>query len=253
MKHKYKIIFATLITFCLLGVNAAGQGARMHKVPGAKDTVIVLHGIGHSRLNMAGVAYALRKAGYNTLSISYPSRSHKIAELSDFIAVELNKNHVWKGSGKIHFVTHSMGGLVTRQYLEDYKKAIPQERLGRIVMLAPPLGGSEVADFLENFPPYKWMFGAAGLELTTANQRKKHFTPYYDVGIIAGTTGWPYLIASAFMPARHDGRVSVESTKWRGMKDHLTTAATHSFISWKPFVHKHIIHFINEGEFDHEA
>lgn len=253
MIHKYKIILAALITLCLFGANAAGQGTQMHKVYGAEDTVIVLHGIGHSRLNMAGTTYALRKAGYNTLSVSYPSRSKKIEGLSDFVAAELTAQGVWRAAGKIHFVTHSMGGLVTRQYLEDYKESIPKGKLGRVVMLAPPLGGSEVSDFLENVPPYKWLFGAAGLELTTANQRKKHFTTYYDVGIIAGTAGWPYLIANAIMPARHDGRVSVESTKWIGMKDHITLAATHSFISWKPFVHKHIIHFINQGEFDHEA
>jgi len=253
MKHKGKIFPAALALICFFAIHAAGQGARMHKVDGARETVIVLHGIGHSRLNMAGTAFALRQAGYNTLSVSYPSRRDDIAGLSAYVAAQLAAQGAWQSANKIHFVTHSMGGLVTRQYLEDYKTTIPQGKLGRVVMMAPPLGGSEVADFLENFPPYQWMFGAAGQELTTGNQRKAHFTPYYDVGIIAGTTGWPYLIANAVIPPHHDGRVSVESTKWIGMKDHITLAATHSLISWKPFVHKHIIHFINQGEFDHEA
>jgi pimeloyl-ACP methyl ester carboxylesterase len=253
MQYKFKILCAAMILVLAIGSAASGEAVKLNTAEGAKETVVLLHGIGHSRLNMSGAAHVLHKAGYNTLSVSYPSRSDEIAGLSAFIAGELRGQRVWQNAEKVHFVTHSMGGLVTRQYLEAYKNEIPKRKLGRVVMMAPPLGGSEVTDFLKSFPPYKWLFGPAGLELTTEIQRKNHVKPYYDVGIIAGTSGWPYLAAHLVMPSGHDGRVSVESTKWIGMKDHITLSATHSFISWKPIVHKHIIHFINKGEFDHEA
>jgi pimeloyl-ACP methyl ester carboxylesterase len=214
--------------------------------------VIVLHGIGHSRWNMYWVERALRKDGFEVINITYPSLRHDLNTLTAFLQGRLEKLGVWSRTGKIHFVTHSMGGLLTRHYLDIYRASIPADRLGRIVMLAPPHGGSEIADFLRDFPPYKWSFGPAGQELTTAAQRLNTARPYYDLGIIAGTRKWPYFIANFIIPGEHDGRVSVERTKLDGMKDHLTLPATHSFISWKPEVHSHIKHFLRNGSFRRE-
>ncbi len=217
-----------------------------------KDTVVLLHGIGHSRWNMYWVERAMRKEGYEVVNITYPSLKHDIGTLSGLIHEELAVEKLWQKQGKVHFVTHSMGGLVTRRYLETYKSDIPQEKLGRVVMLAPPNGGSEVADFLKNFPPYKWSFGPAGQELATEARAKDLVKPYYELGIIAGSKKWPYVVANFIVPGSHDGRVTVEKTKLDGMKGHVTLPATHSFISWKPSVHKQIIAFLEKGEFSHE-
>ena len=144
-----------------------------------------------------------------------------------------------------------MGGLVVRTYLNDRKKNISDKNLGRVVMLAPPNGGSEVADLLKDFPPYEWVFGPAGQELTTEQQIKTKTNIYYDLGIIAGNKEWPYIIAAHIIPNDSDGRVALEKTKLKGMKDHVTLSATHSFISWKPSVHKQIIYFLKHGKFKH--
>ena len=122
---------------------------------------------------MAGIEFALQKAGYQTLNIGYPSLEKNLTELSKFLDQELEKECVWESSyKKIHFTTHSMGGLVVRTYLNDYKTDISDKGLGRVVMLAPPHGGSEVADFLKDFFLYQWVFGPAGQELTTEQQIK---------------------------------------------------------------------------------
>ncbi|MAI61145.1 MAG: hypothetical protein CBB87_01495 [Micavibrio sp. TMED27] len=217
-----------------------------------KELVILLHGIGHSEWNMAGIESALQKAGYQTLNIGYPSLKKDLGTLSTFINDALKKEKVWDGRyKKVHFTTHSMGGLVLRGYLDKYKSDIPKNHLGRTVMLAPPNGGSEVADLLENFSPYQWLFGPAGQELTTEEQEKIKADIYYDLGIIAGNKEWPYIIAAHIIPNKSDGRVAVEKTKLKGMKDHITLSATHSFISWKPSVYKQIIHFLKHGAFKH--
>lgn len=215
-----------------------------------KEIVVLLHGIGHSRLNMAGLEWSLRKAGYNTINISYPSCRYNIQQLAAFVHERLEKEGVWYNKKPVHFVTHSMGGLVTRCYLDNYKNNITPSQIGRVVMIAPPNGGSEVADLLQSFPPYRWLFGKAGQELSTAFQSAHTIQPYYDLGIIAGTLGWPYILGSLTIRGQHDGRVSVDKTKLDGMKDHLTLAATHSFISWKPQVHRQIVHFLMHGAFD---
>jgi pimeloyl-ACP methyl ester carboxylesterase len=214
-----------------------------------KETVVLLHGIGHSRWNMAGLEWTLQKAGYDTVNISYPSRKYDIQDLAAFVHDRLEKEGVWDSRNPVHFVTHSMGGLVTRCYLDSYKNNITSGQIGRVVMIAPPNGGSEVADLLQSFPPYRWLFGKAGQELSTAFQSAHAIQPYYALGIIAGTTGWPYILGSLTIKGKHDGRVSVDKTKLDGMKDHLTLAATHSFISWKPQVHRQIVHFLMHGEF----
>lgn len=219
-----------------------------------KELVVLLHGIGHSEWNMAGVEYALQKEGYSTLNIGYPSVDKKLSELSDFLDGRLDQEGVWeKGYNKVHFTTHSMGGLVVRTYLNDRKKSISDKNLGRVVMLAPPHGGSEVADLLKDFPPYQWVFGPAGQELTTEQQIKTKTDVYYDLGIIAGNKEWPYIIAAHIIPDASDGRVALEKTKLKGMKDHVTLSATHSFISWKPSVHKQIIYFLKHGKFKHAS
>ncbi len=220
---------------------------------GNKELVILLHGIGHAEWNMAGIESALQKAGYKTLNIGYPSLEKNLAELSRFLDKELEKKRVWENSyHKIHFATHSMGGLVVRTYLNDRKKNMSDKNLGRVVMLAPPHGGSEIADFLKDFPPYQWVFGPAGKELTTEQQIKTKTDVYYDLGIIAGNKEWPYIIAAHIIPGDSDGRVALEKTKLKGMKDHVTLSATHSFISWKPSVHKQIVYFLKHGKFKHE-
>jgi pimeloyl-ACP methyl ester carboxylesterase len=216
-----------------------------------QDTVVILHGIGHTRWNMHGIEKAMRRQGYATLNITYPSLRKDIPHLADFVNKKLENEKIWNKPGQVHFVTHSMGGLVIRAYLERYKTEISHAKMGRVVMIAPPNGGSEVADFLRDFPPYKWIYGPAGQELTTAAQSMNAVEPWYEVGIIAGNRGWPYPVANTLIDGAHDGRVSVERTKLVGMKAHITISATHSLISWDKDVYTQSVHFLKNGTFDH--
>ena len=188
----------------------------------------------------------MRRAGYRTLAITYPSRRHDIPSLAGFIARALSD--VWGGANQVHFVTHSMGGLVAARYLGDYAHNIPVDKLGRVVMLAPPIQGSEIADFLQRFPPYRWFNGPAGQELTTNCETSDAPLPY-ELGIIAGSRGWPYFMASRLIPGLHDGRVAVARTMTAGMGDHIVVPVTHTFIAWNPLVQRHVVQFLRHGRF----
>lgn len=198
---------------------------------------------------MYGAQRALRRAGYATLNLTYPSLRFDLGGLAAFVQKKLSAAQVWERYTAVHFVTHSMGGLVARQYLEDYRGAIPPEKMGRLVMIAPPNGGSEVADFLKNFPPYRWGFGPAGQQLTTRARAADQPVPWYDVGVIAGNRGWPYLLTRLVIPGAHDGMVAVEKTRMAGMKDHVVVNATHSLIVWRPSVQQMAIGFLKNGTF----
>lgn len=212
------------------------------------DRVVVLHGIGQSAWNMSAVTWWLRRAGFEARAFSYASTRYGLDALAGRLQRQLAEAGIWETEGKVHFVTHSMGGLLAARYLADYRGQFPENRLGRVVMLAPPLGGSEVADLLGDTAPYRWYYGPAGQELRTPARRKLP-EPYYELGIIAGTGGWLYPVADRIVGGPHDGRVSVAATRVPGMKAHLTLATTHTLIPWSPAVLKQVVAFLKSADF----
>ena len=211
--------------------------------PHRADTVVLLHGIARTRLSMRPIERLLAAAGYRTENLTYPSRRLSLDAISDWLQPRLAS--AWQAD-RVHFVTHSMGGLVAARYLAAHGD---RERTGRVVMLAPPNGGSEVADALHRLPPYRWLYGPAGQELTTSASAGS-MPPYYALGIIAGTRGEAYPLGRLFIRGAHDGRVSVANSKHPGMADHLVVPASHSFIMRNPEVQRQVLAFLDHGRFD---
>jgi pimeloyl-ACP methyl ester carboxylesterase len=150
-------------------------------------------------------------------------------------------------AGSLHFVGHSMGGLLIRVYLARYRP----ERLGRVVMLGTPNGGSEVADRLKSFFFYRALIGPAGQQLGTERDAALQalFPPVdYPVGIIAGNRSI-YPITSIFLPKPHDGRVSVENTRLDGMVDHIVLATPHPWLPRNEIAIRQTIAFLKDGKF----
>ncbi len=215
-----------------------------------KDTVVLLHGIGHTRWNMWGVEKRLRRHGFDVVNISYSSLRYGLDDLSDKVWERLAREGVWEKGGRVHFVTHSMGGLVARRLLGRYRAQIKAGRLGRVVMIAPPQGGSEIADLLHRLPPYRWLYGPAGQELTTTARQKADDPLYYEAAVIAGTKGRYYPVANLFFPGgacSHDGRVAVARAGHPGLAAFATVDATHSFISWRGDVQDMAASFLATG------
>lgn len=214
------------------------------------ETVVLLHGITHSRWNMWAVERALQKAGYRVVNLSYPSRKQPIKHLAEFIGQKLHQKQVWENAGRVHFVTHSMGGLVARQYLQDSGRAT-HSKMGRVVMIAPPLGGSEIADMMHNWPLYKFLFGPAGQELGTAQRQQDNMPVPYELGVIAAELPASVRQPHYALPLRHDGKVSVAATKAPDMRDHIILCAGHILISWQQQTMRQIVAFLKNGAFDH--
>lgn len=213
---------------------------------GAADCVILLHGLARTSASMEPLAGELEAHGYAVANIDYPSRKHSVQELSS-LAVESGLAACPLRS-TIHFVTHSLGGILIRYYLEQ--RCIPN--LGRVVMLAPPNQGSEVVDAYRNIPGFEILNGPAGFQLgTDAGSIPVQLGPVdYEVGVIAGTgTINPILSQSLANP--DDGKVSVENTKVAGMQDFVMVPRSHSFIMQAPEVIAHVLSFLATGYFGH--
>ena len=213
-----------------------------------KQHVILLHGLGRSWLSMWWLSHALRKAGFQVHNTNYPSTRHTIQRLSEAyikpVVMRLPRET------PIHFVTHSLGGILVRQYLQD--NTLPAG--SRIVMLAPPNRGSEVADHLKDWKVFQWMDGPAGQQLGTGQQSTpRQLKPISnEVGIIAGTNQ-RLLPTSYWIPGDSDGLVSVDSTQLDEMRDFLLVDCGHTMIMNNPEVIRQVIHFLGHGSFQHDT
>lgn len=216
--------------------------------------VVLLHGIMRSKTDMLPLTKKLGKSGYGTINILYPSRKMSLEDITTFVEEKIKDAPDYDPEkSTLHFVTHSMGGLIARYYIATRK---PQN-LGKVVMLGPPNTGSEFADFLTEqkilAPVFKKVFGPAGQQLTTAY---KHIDSdiHYPLGIIAGNKSINPL-APWILPKKgeHDGIVPVERTRIEGMTDHIVMPSTHSFMMFNPKVMKQVINFLERGVFEHPA
>ncbi|XWN36802.1 MAG: hypothetical protein ROO71_12675 [Balneola sp.] len=212
----------------------------------ATDCVILLHGLARSDHSLSKLEQKLSHHGYFVVNESYPSTEYDIETLTEDIIPE--SIVLCPDTAQIHFVTHSLGGILVRQYLSNHTI----QNLSRVVMLAPPNKGSEITDELKDNILYQTVNGPAGLQLGTDSTSvpNRLGSADFELGIIAGTkTVNPIL--SQMLPNPDDGKVSVESTKLEGMADHLEVPYSHTFIMNKDEVIEQIIHFLEKGSFKH--
>jgi len=214
---------------------------------GQRDCVILIHGLGRTPLSMMGLEWTLERAGYQVVNLRYPSRRFTVEQLADDY---LDKAIAAQNQiGRIHFVTHSLGGIVLRDYLAGHAMT----NLGRVVMLAPPNHGSEMADLLKKSAAGRWILGPAGCELGTgaAGLPERLGPARYPLGVIAADSAlhrWFFRLFSG----PNDGKVSVQSAQLDGMADFLVVPGSHTWIMWRSGVLRHVLDFLEKGCFARE-
>jgi pimeloyl-ACP methyl ester carboxylesterase len=208
--------------------------------------VVLLHGLARTFRSMRKLERALQQAGFATLNLGYASRKKPL----ELLAAEIHPavDHFAETvAGPVHFVGHSMGGLLARVYVAKYR---PQQ-LGRVVMLGTPNGGSEIADLLQGLSLYRSICGPAGLQLTTTPDRTLTALPSLDyaVGVVAGNRSISPIASIFVLPRPNDGRVSVASSKLDGMADHITIGACHPLLPYHRAAISQTIAFLQQGHF----
>ncbi len=222
--------------------------SRYHPAVGLTEYVILLHGLGRTRRSMRRIQKSLSAHGYEVVNIDYPSRKHPIEYLADKIIDDVLEPYKKIPNARIHFVTHSLGGIVVRYYLKHH----PLSGLGRVVMLSPPNQGSEIVDWLKDRFLFRKLHGPAGQQLSvSANNFLHDLGPVtFELGIITGDRAFepwaPFLI-----PGPSDGKVSVERAKVQGMRDLIVLPHSHTFIMRRAGVIAQVLYFLAHGIFKH--
>lgn len=213
-------------------------------VASGKACVVLLHGLARSSRSMLPMERYLRSEGFQVANIHYPSTRFPVEILAPE-GVERGLAQL-PPEGPVHFVTHSMGGILLRWYVRHRGL----DRLGRVVMLGPPNRGSEVVDKLRSWPPYRWLNGPAGQQLgTDEDSLTSRLGPAtFSLGVIAGDRSINPLL-SLMLPGPNDGKVTVERTRLEGMADHLTLHVTHPLMMRCPTVLNQTAHFLRRGYF----
>ena len=216
--------------------------------PGA-DQVVLLHGLGRTESAMLILENSLAGAGFEVHNIGYPSNDAAPEELIAQVSAAIDSCCA-NNSRTVHFVGHSLGGLLIRAYLAD---GLP-ENLGRVVLLGTPNHGSELADLEEGLPgtmvdlagPTAQMLGTGPDDFAASLP-----SPNFEVGVIAGTRD--ALVTNEWLPLPNDSMVSLESAKLDGMSDFRAFEVTHWGLRNNPEVAEATIAFLNDGRFPAEA
>lgn len=210
--------------------------------------VILLHGLARTSSSMESLERSLLKEGFLPINEGYPSREYSIEQLAE-IAIKPALEKCPK-SEKVNFVTHSLGGILVRQYLSKHDLA----NLNRVVMLGPPNQGSEVVDKLRDVLGFHFINGDAGMQLGTGELSIPNTLgkANFDVGIVAGTRSINWILSS-LIPSTDDGKVSIESTMLDGMNDHIEMPVTHPFMMKNDRVIAQVVNYLKNGSFEHDS
>jgi pimeloyl-ACP methyl ester carboxylesterase len=205
-----------------------------------EEIIVFVHGIGRTPLSLVRIILAAKKRGYRTLAWKYPSRKKSGLQLAKDLGQYIQR-HIPANSTKVHFVTHSLGGYIVTLYLKE-GTSIPS---GRVVMIAPPLGGSEIVDQGMSWPLFQEFFGPVISELQTRPASAVDSGLHNEVAVIAGErTQWPW---SLLFDEPNDGKVSVTSTRQINATEHVVLPYNHTELTFRAEVVDKTLQFIKTG------
>ncbi|MDE0890763.1 MAG: alpha/beta fold hydrolase [Planctomycetota bacterium] len=214
-------------------------------VPEKGESVIFVHGLGRTSASMETLASRVEDAGYQVINFGYPSTSESIEQLTERLSAEVERS-CGEERDHVHFVTHSMGGVLVRNYLS---LSNPQHE-GRVVMLSPPNQGSEIIDAFSDSPRVRSILGPAAMQLGTGEDGiAKQLGPVrFSLGVIMGDRSLSPL-GSWLIPGPDDGKVAVDRAAVEGAVDFIVLHATHTFIMNRRDVAEEVLNFLEHGRF----
>ena len=242
---KKRILLALSILLVIIQLSWVYATSSVEKDVNKQEVVVLLHGLGRSNIAMWRLAGRFEDAGYDVQQVGYSSINTTTDEVIADISKQID-NCCADEKRKVHFVGHSLGGLLIRAYLQENRL----EQLGNTVLIGTPNKGTNIADqFKGNCLVELLLPMATALGTDEESLPKTLEAPYYPVGVIAGVFESDF--NDEYLPGRDDGLVPVESTKLEGMSDFIEIESGHSMMRYNSDVASQTIHFLKNGKFAH--
>lgn len=218
-----QVLFYLLFSFFLILPDLQAQSTEN------QGTVVCLHGFFQSSRRMMPIGYNLKNVGLDVILWDYPSWHKTIEEHAEDLVHLLNKIALEKPGEPIHFVTHSLGGIITRAAV-SHPDCPPEAKIGKAVLIAPPNKGSCLGRKMQDIAPLQWIMGPqAGNQILTYSKEEMenvgNFPLEMDVFVIAGVQG-----SNLYFSVPNDGKLTVTETYLSTPHTHITTNASHTWI-----------------------
>lgn len=212
------------------------------------DYVVILHGLLTTHRAMDLYEKAFSDAGFNVININYPTTKYDMDFLAKNYILPSIRHHYRNKSKKIHFVGYSMGGIMTRYIIENWRP----KKLGRVVMVGSANQGSELAENVTSYQIANKLLGPALADIARNSHFMKNLNTQanYEVGIIAGLKDHKFVkFPTSILSDQSDGVVTIDSTKLKGSKDHIVISSSHRDLKRNQEAIKNSVHFIKNGRF----
>jgi pimeloyl-ACP methyl ester carboxylesterase len=235
----------------MIGIDTNLPG-RVTSYPAAGDYVIALHGLGHTRSSFRWMSRRLQDAGYHVLNVGYPSRRKPLASAArEHVAPVVDALLRSAPRRRIHFVAHSLGCIVTREFLGGRSShADGAGRLGRVVMLAPPNQGSEILDTFGSRWWARAILGPVTKELLTdeSSPVRRLGPARLETGILMGNRPLIPFFRN-LLDGQSDGIVRVEGGHLDGAADFVVLPVDHTVFVRRKLVFNQVVAFLKHGRF----
>lgn len=238
-----KKISPILVIATVIAIVSCTTVYTVEPAPRDREVVVLLHGFGRSNSAMWLLGSRLERAGYYVQRVGYTSLRRTPDEILREVSVQIDtccRDH----PRKVHFVGHSLGGLMIRAYLQNNRVS----NLGRVVLIGTPNKGTAAADRYHD----NWLMKIFGPTARAMGTDEDSFPnslqkPYYPVGVIAGMHD--NAANDSVLPGRDDGLVPVEATKLEGMTDFWVVETGHSMLRYNEEVAGQTVAFLKNGKF----
>lgn len=243
---RFMLVLAALVTIVVLVIATVTWDPIRTPEDSVGETVVVLHGLGRSNLVTKTMSKRLFEAGYTVKQIGYKSLGETPEDVLKDITEQINAC-CFELKEPVHFVGHSLGGVLVRAYLGEQTPP----NLGRAVLLGSPNKGTPVVDAFQD----RWWMAIAGEIVQALGTDEGGFlsslpAPNYPLGVIAGVADAG---RSDEIPGDDDGLVPLESTKVEGMSDFIVLPVSHADMREDEEVFAQLLHFLKKGKFNHEG
>lgn len=205
------------------------------------STVVLVHGLYMGPWAMTYLARRLRKAGLATLCVSYPTLRAGLPESADALAHQIDS----LAAATVHYVAHSLGGLLVRHLFHRHPDRAP----GRVVTLGTPHGGSYVGRWLQDHSFLGWVLGRSGPMGLLGGVPP--WDGSHELGVIAGNVNLGLGQGIPSLPRPNDGTVTVQETGLAGAVDQIVLPVTHTGLLVSRTVADQVIAFLQNGRFVH--